>query len=226
MGSARKLHDDLDGAANRFLFRHKAMGFVSGFFHALLPYHRNPTCGPRMKKTSKPPRPLCEAHAIAQFKKLRPQTVQALHAYRVSDLWLAAAALGHRILHADLTHLAGGADLERQLMRHLSLPSPDFRKKGALYEQLTIELARSAQHPGYLVLLEKIPLDLKSEVREDLMDRFWTIADYWEIRGVTFRCFFSSAQGRSPHGEEVKAPPGCEITERALQWANPFTTAL
>ena len=58
---------------------------------------------------------------------------------------------------------------------------------------MTVLVHKSRQQPGFIVVLEHIPANVKfdKEAREQLLDIFRDAADYWADRNIPFRCFYS-----------------------------------
>ena len=72
---------------------------------------------------------------------------------------------------------------------------------------MTDPLHKSGPQPGFIVVLEQIPANVKfdKEAREQLLDIFRDTADYWADRKVPFRCFYSFAVARAAQAGQARA---------------------
>ena len=79
------------------------------------------------------------------------------------------------------------------LAQQFTLPAHFGKNFDALYDCLTDPVHKSGPQPGFVVVLEQIPANVKfdKEAREQLLDIFRDTADYWSERKVPFRCFYS-----------------------------------
>ena len=119
----------------------------------------------------------------------------------------------------------------------------------ALYDSMTDPLHKSGPQPGFIVVLEHIPANVKfdKEAREQLLDIFRDTVDYWGDRKVPFRCFYSFSVARSAHavgsadaaqssavgtpgsielltetGERMPTDKLLDISPQALRMSSPF----
>ena len=175
------------------------------------------------------------------LKGVRNNIVQAIRAYRVSDLQEAAQKLGQHFLYANLAEAQTKQDVLDMIGAQFTLPSHFGKNFDALYDCMTDPLHKSGPQPGFIVVLEQIPTNPKfdKEAREQLLDIFRDTADYWGDRKIPFRCFYSfsvarAAQaGQAPAGAN-EAAEGVEAEEKmptdklvdvspmALRMSSPF----
>jgi len=129
----------------------------------------------------------------APLKSVRSNIVQSIRAYRVSDLQEAAQQLGHHFLYANLAEAQSKQDVLDMIGGQFTLPTHFGKNFDALYDCMTDPLHKSGPQPGFIVVLEQIPANVKfdKEAREQLLDIFRDTADYWGDRKVPFRCFYS-----------------------------------
>lgn len=114
------------------------------------------------------------------LKGVRSNIVQSIRAYRVSDLQEAAQSLGHHFLYANLAQAQSKQDVLDLIGAQFTLPSHFGKNLDALYDCMTDPLHKSGPQPGFMVVLEQIPANLKfdKEAREQLLDIFRDTADY------------------------------------------------
>jgi len=127
------------------------------------------------------------------LRGVRSNIVQSIRAHRICDLQDAAAALGHHFLYANLAHAQTKQDVLELIATQFTFP-PHFGKNfDALYDCMTDPLHKSGPQPGFVVVLDQIPVTPKfdKEVREQLLDIFRDAAEYWGDRRIAFRCFYS-----------------------------------
>jgi len=167
--------------------------------------------------------------------------VQAIRAYRVSDLQEAAQNLGHHFLYANLAEAQTKQDVLDMIGAQFTLPTHFGKNFDALYDCMTDPLHKSGPQPGFIVVLEQIPTNPKfdKEAREQLLDIFRDTADYWGDRKIPFRCFYSfsvarAAQVGQANAQAAEAQEGAEAEEKmptdklvdvspmALRMSSPF----
>jgi RNAse (barnase) inhibitor barstar len=141
------------------------------------------------------------------LKGVRTNIVQSIRAFRVSDLQEAAQGLGHHFLYANLSKAQSKQDVLDLIAAQFTLPSHFGKNFDALYDSMTDPVHKSGPQPGFIVVLEHIPANLKfdKEAREQLLDIFRDTADYWGDRKIPFRCFysFSVARAATAGGEKM-----------------------
>ena len=127
------------------------------------------------------------------LRGVRPNIVQSIRAHRVEDLQVAAATLGQHFLYANLAHAQTKQDVLDLIAQQFTLPAHFGKNFDALSDCLTDPLHKSGPQPGFIVVLEQIPVTAKfdKEAREQLLDVFRDTAEYWGERKIAFRCFYS-----------------------------------
>jgi RNAse (barnase) inhibitor barstar len=168
------------------------------------------------------------------LRHMKPNIVQSIRAHRVSDLQDAATDMGHHFLYASLGEAQSKQDVLDLLAEQLKLPAHFGKNYDALYDVLTDPIHKSGSQPGFIVVLEHVPTNPKfdKEAREQLLDIFRDIADYWHDRKVPFRCFYSFAVARANSGKPVaeeeegteKMPTDklVDVSPLALRMSSPF----
>ena len=109
------------------------------------------------------------------------------------SLQLAAQHLNQHFLYANLASAQSKQDVLDLIAGQFTLPSHFGKNFDALYDCITDPLHKSGPQPGFIVVLEHIPANVKfdKEAREQLLDIFRDAADYWGDRKIPFRCFYS-----------------------------------
>ncbi len=102
------------------------------------------------------------------LKGVRTNIVQSIRAFRVSDLQEAAGGLGQHFLYANLSKAQSKQDVLDLIAAQFTLPSHFGKNFDALYDSMTDPLHKSGPQPGFIVVLEHIPANLKfdKEARE------------------------------------------------------------
>ena len=144
------------------------------------------------------------------LKGVRSNIVQSIRAHRVSDLQEAAQSLGHHFLYANLGDAQSKQDVLDMIGAQFTLPTHFGKNFDALYDCMTDPLRKSGPQPGFIVVLEQIPTNIKfdKEAREQLLDIFRDTADYWADRKIPFRCFYSFAVARAAQASQPRAAEG------------------
>ncbi len=122
-----------------------------------------------------------------------PQVVQSIRAFRIPDLQAAAQASGQHFLYANFADIETKAEALELIGREFHLPAHFGKNFDALYDCLTDPLARACRQPGFVVVLDQLPVAPKfdKDVREQLLDCFRDAAEFWAEQNVPFRCFYS-----------------------------------
>jgi RNAse (barnase) inhibitor barstar len=159
--------------------------------------------------------------------------VQSIRAHRVADLQNDANELGHHFLYANLAKAQSKQDVLDLIGEQFTFPQHYGKNFDALYDCMTDPIYKSGAQPGFVVVLEHIPLNAKfdKETREQLLDIFRDVAEYWGDRKIPFRCFYSFAVARANKGEAVVQEEGAEpmptdkildVSPQALRMSSPF----
>jgi RNAse (barnase) inhibitor barstar len=127
------------------------------------------------------------------LKGVRSNIVQSIRAFRVQDLQNAARMLGQHFLYANLASAQSKQEVLDLIAQQFILPAHFGKNFDALYDCMTDPVHKCGPQPGFIVVLEQIPANVKfdKEAREQLLDIFRDTADYWADRKVPFRCFYS-----------------------------------
>ena len=133
------------------------------------------------------------AEMTLSLRAVRPNIVQSIRAFRVSDLQDAANAAGQHFLYANLGNAQTKQDVLDLIAQQFTFPAHFGKNFDALYDCMTDPLHKSGPQPGFVIVLEQIPANAKfdKEAREQLLDIFRDTADYWADRKIPFRCFYS-----------------------------------
>ena len=147
------------------------------------------------------------------LRHTKPNIVQSIRAHSVQDLQTAATDMGQHFLYASIGEAQSKQDVLDMLAVQLKLPAHFGKNYDALYDVLTDPIHKSGSQPGFIVVLEHIPTNPKfdKEAREQLLDIFRDIADYWHDRKVPFRCFYSFAVARASAGTKVGKQESTEV---------------
>jgi RNAse (barnase) inhibitor barstar len=151
------------------------------------------------------------------LRTVKPNIVQSIRAHRVADLQAAATELGHHFLYASLGDAQSKQDVLDTIAAAFKLPAHFGKNYDALYDCMTDPLHKSGTQPGFIVVLEHVPAHAKfdKEAREQLLDIFRDVSEYWHDRKIPFRCFYSFAVARASDGKTVVATEGLEGAEVA-----------
>lgn len=124
---------------------------------------------------------------------VRPNMVQSIRAFSPADLQAVAQLWGQHFLYAELEDATTKQRILEEISNQFLLSTYFGRNLDALYDCLTSTILKAGQQPGFLLVLEHIPISVKfdKEMREQLLDIFRDAADFWAERKVPFRCFYS-----------------------------------
>lgn len=127
------------------------------------------------------------------LRGVRSNIVQSIRAFRITDLQQAAQATGQHFLYANLAHAQTKQDALDLIAVQFHFPAHFGKNFDALYDCLTDPLHKAGPQPGFVVVLDQLPIAHKfdKEVREQFLDCFRDAADYWAERKIAFRCFYS-----------------------------------
>ena len=135
------------------------------------------------------------ADADALFATVAPNAVQAIRAFRVTDLQREAVRLGHHFLYAHCAHSQSKPDVLAAIAQSFCVTRSHARTVKGLYGCLTAMTHKAGPQQGFVVVLEQLPNteEFDREARETLLDIFRDAADWWAERKVPFRVFYSFA---------------------------------
>jgi RNAse (barnase) inhibitor barstar len=130
---------------------------------------------------------------IMILRQVRPNIVQSIRAFRVDELQKAATELEQHFLYANLSGCNTKQEVLEAIAEQFTFPKHFGKNFDALADCLTDMVSKSGAQPGFIVVLEQIPMGGKfdREARETLLDVFRDTADFWAEKGVQFRCFYS-----------------------------------
>ncbi|QKM46040.1 hypothetical protein B7760_00025 [Burkholderia glumae] len=132
---------------------------------------------------------------MSLFATVRPNIVQSIRAFRVHDLAEEAARLGQHFLFA----YCGAAQSKQEVLETIAtsflFPKHFGKNYDALYDSLTDLIHKAGEQPGFVIVLEALPIAQKfdKEGRETLLDVFREAAEFWAERKIAFRVFYSFA---------------------------------
>lgn len=128
-----------------------------------------------------------------ELQTIRPNIVQAIRAYRVSDLMDAAAGSRQHFLYANLAEAQSKQEVLERIADAFTFPAHFGKNLDALYDCMTDVVQKAGQQQGFVVVLDQLPDGPRfdREAREQLLDVFRDAADFWAERRIPFRCFYS-----------------------------------
>ena len=165
------------------------------------------------------------------LRHVRTNIVQSIRAHTVKDLRAAAEQLGHQFMYADLAGALSRQDVLDLVGQQPGLPAQNAKSFDALHDRLTDVLHKLGVPSGFVVVLEHIPTGPKfdKEAREQLLDIFRDVAEYWGERKVPFRCFYSFSVARAPKAVDLQSSDEVLLTDKlvdvspqALRMSSPF----
>ena len=128
-----------------------------------------------------------------QLQTVRPNIVQSIRAYAVSELMAAAQEAGQHFLYANVADAQSKQEVLERIAEAFTFPMHFGKNLDALFDCMTDLVHRAGQQPGFVVVLEQLPDNPRfdRETREQLLDVFRDAADFWAERKTPFRCFYS-----------------------------------
>ncbi|MCE2916184.1 MAG: barstar family protein [Rubrivivax sp.] len=131
--------------------------------------------------------------ATMELQTIRSNIVQAIRAYRVEDLMLAAEKSGQHFLYASVGNAQSKQEVLEGIAEAFTFPVHFGKNLDALYDCLTDLVHKAGPQPGFVVVLEQLPDNPRfdREAREQLLEVFRDAAEYWADRRIPFRCFYS-----------------------------------
>jgi hypothetical protein len=176
---------------------------------------------------------------VMPIQNIKSNLVQSIRAFKAENLSESAQDLGHHFLYADLARAQTKQDVLDTLAESFCMSSYCARGFDFFCEGLTDVLHRAGAQPGFVIVVQHIPLGTKfdKESREELLDVFRDACDYWQDRKVPFRCFFSCAvamsnqskmtraQSIAEFGEPMPTAKVIDLSPFALRMSNPFNSA-
>jgi RNAse (barnase) inhibitor barstar len=126
--------------------------------------------------------------------------VQAIRAFRVTELQKEAIRLGHHFLYAHCANALTKQQVCARIGEQFTFPKPCSKNFDALRNCLTETIAGAGPQPGFIVVLDQLPNTQKfdKEARETLLDVFRDAAEFWLEKKIPFRVFYSFEEPQSP----------------------------
>ncbi|MES2888612.1 MAG: barstar family protein [Pseudomonadota bacterium] len=127
------------------------------------------------------------------LQTMRPNIVQSIRAHRPEDLMQAAHDAGHHFLYANLTDAQTKQDILEGIAAAFQFPVHVAKSLESLKEGMTNLVLKAGAQPGFVVVLEQVPDNPRfdREAREQLVDVFREVSEFWDDRRTPFRCFYS-----------------------------------
>ena len=101
------------------------------------------------------------AEMTQSLRGVRPNIVQSIRAFRVSDLQEAAHAAGQHFLYANLGNAQTKQDVLDLIAQQFTFPQHFGKNFDALYDCMTDPLHKSGPQPGFVIVLEQIPANAR-----------------------------------------------------------------
>ena len=132
---------------------------------------------------------------MSLFKTVRPNIVQSIRAFRVPELAAEAERLGQHFLYANCSQAQSKAEVLETIATSFLFPKHFGKNYDALHDCLTDLVHHAGPQPGFVVVLEGLPVVTKfdKDGRETLLDVFRDAAEFWAERRISFRVFYSFA---------------------------------
>ncbi|PLZ03496.1 barnase inhibitor [Burkholderia sp. WAC0059] len=132
---------------------------------------------------------------MSLFRTVRPNIVQSIRAFRVQDLADAARELQQHFLYAHCANAQTRQEVLETISTSFLFPKHFGKNYDGLYDCLTDLVHKAGEQPGFVVVLEGLPVAQKfdKDARETLLDVFREAAEFWAERKVAFRVFYSFA---------------------------------
>jgi RNAse (barnase) inhibitor barstar len=129
------------------------------------------------------------------FRTVRANIVQSIRAFRVPELADEAQRLDQHFLYANCSAAQTKGEVMETIATSFLFPRQFAKTYDALYSCMTEQVQRCGPQPGFVVVLEHLPVAHKfdKEARETLLDVFREAAEFWGERQVPFRVFYSFA---------------------------------
>jgi hypothetical protein len=166
------------------------------------------------------------------LRNVRTNIVQSIRAYTVKQLEACAEQLGHHFLYANIASAQSKQDVIDLIAAQYTLHVGNGKNFDCLYVSMTDVVHKSGPQTGFIVVLEHIPTGAKfdKESREQLLDIFRDMADYWSDRKVPFRCFYSYSVARAPKAADLQVTSDeplltdklIDVSPQALRMSSPF----
>jgi RNAse (barnase) inhibitor barstar len=132
---------------------------------------------------------------MSLFSTVPPNIVQSIRAFRVQDLHDEALRLEQHFLYAFCANAQTKQEVLETISTSFLFPKHFGKNYDGLYDCLTDLVQKAGEQPGFVVVLEGLPIAQKfdKDGRETLLDVFREASEYWAERKVPFRVFYSFA---------------------------------
>jgi len=129
------------------------------------------------------------------FSTVQPNIVQSIRAFRVQDLHDEAQRLEQHFLYAYCANAQSKQEVLETIALSFLFPKHFGKNYDALRDCLTDLVQKAGQQPGFVIVLEGLPIAQKfdKDGRETLLDVFREASEFWAERKVPFRVFYSFA---------------------------------
>jgi RNAse (barnase) inhibitor barstar len=133
--------------------------------------------------------------SMSLFRTVRSNIVQSIRAFRVQELADEANRLGQHFLYAYCGQAQSKQEVLETIATSFLFPKHFGKNYDALYDCLTDLVQKAGSQPGFVIVLEALPIAQKfdKEGRETLLDVFREASEFWAERRVAFRVFYSFA---------------------------------
>lgn len=127
------------------------------------------------------------------LQSMRSNIVQSIRAHRPEVLMTAAQQSHHHFLYANLAGAESKQDVLEGIALSFQFPVHIGKSLESLKDGLTSQIIRAGAQPGFVVVLEQLPENPRfdREEREQLVDIFREVSEFWDDRRTPFRCFYS-----------------------------------
>jgi len=132
---------------------------------------------------------------VTLFSTVQPNIVQSIRAFRVQDLHDEAQRLQQHFLYAFCANAQSKQEVLETIALSFLFPKHFGKNYDALYDCLTDLVQKAGEQPGFVIVLEGLPIAQKfdKDGRETLLDVFREASEFWAERKVPFRVFYSFA---------------------------------
>jgi RNAse (barnase) inhibitor barstar len=127
------------------------------------------------------------------LQTMRPNIVQSIRAHRPEVLMQAAQQAQQHFLYANLANAQSKQDILEGIAAAFQFPIHVAKSLESLKDAMTNLLIKAGVQPGFVVVLEQLPDNPRfdREAREQLVDVFREVSEFWDDRRTPFRCFYS-----------------------------------
>jgi hypothetical protein len=141
--------------------------------------------------------PPVQHHDVAQdaalLERVPGNIVQSIRAFRIPALQQEAERLGQHFLYAHCANALTRQQVLAYIADAFHVPRFLCKTVEGLHSCLTKQLFQAGPQTGFVVVLDQLPNTPRfdREARETLLDVFRDAADFWAVKQVPFRVFYS-----------------------------------